>query len=387
LTLLKKLWSKQVYVDDTEQGVTYTPTWIYATTEVQHLINEIVFEASSNKPHTERVRKFLGSGAPLQTLIADISCAAERDGILLDYEAVRMLALNQITPHSPETKVVSNTYRLALDAFFGVLKDTDDYSKMYQELTSGILRCDLNPPKRITGYPEYLQAIRAPLLHPTRLATTVEKELAVARDEHLPPLIKVILICDEIIEFRSFGDFSALMEIIVRTILLSRIGLPGLFGIPLSKMSYDWERGILRKDQSVAVMGSAHEYSEHGYDATPFFHQKLRFCEIGLNIVDEIITRNNADNDRLVAMIHQDYRLNHRQQQALQLFVCNHSKELDSSCYQKEHDITQVTARSDLNKLVELGFLYSIYAGKKVVYRLRPDFSKALKLGSPEDSR
>ena len=75
-----------------------------------------------------------------------------------------------------------------------------------------------------------------------------------------------------------------------------------------------------------------------------------------------------AQFDRRRAALAADARLNHRQQSLLMELVMNPSGNIDVATYERRYDVTLVTARADLKKLVQMGFLSLAEVGKKQVF-------------------
>ena len=75
-----------------------------------------------------------------------------------------------------------------------------------------------------------------------------------------------------------------------------------------------------------------------------------------------------AQFDRRREALAADTRLNHRQQSLLMELVMNPSGSIDAATYERRYDVTLVTARADLKKLVQMGFLSLAEVGKKQVF-------------------
>lgn len=93
------------------------------------------------------------------------------------------------------------------------------------------------------------------------------------------------------------------------------------------------------------------------------------------------------DKQKLQDKLHQSLEssfasLNHRQRQVLQFFLQHPNSYTSVSLHCKQHGIVRQTARTDLNDLVELGFLTSQSISREFIYKPLPNLEEKISLSA-----
>lgn len=158
------------------------------------------------------------------------------------------------------------------------------------------------------------------------------------------------------------------MEIILRRLFFERIGMRALAFVSFSRALLDWELGLSSAQELPFAFGQAILHSRYGNNTTPYLRQLLQFLERGLDDLERETDAMVAQFDRCRAALAADTRLNHRQQSLLMELVMNPSGSIDAATYERRYGVTLVTARADLKKLVQMGFLSLAEVGKKQVF-------------------
>lgn len=351
------------------------PAWTFITHEAHEAIRRIESKSCLLSANYTNLEKHFRAGIPLPPLMEDITIALRRDGYFATYEDVRC-GIEGYSEASAAEILAKEVYDAAVEAFFGCEESLKDPASLYGRLMEHAESPNAPVSQRASAYlPEH--AMRQAMFEPSALPAYFDCELSKAEKAHLPAVIKVIGLCDELLEYRTFGQVSALMEIVIRSALFRRIGMPSLIGVPLSKLSLDWEERCVPQRLLIAPLGSCTRVGSFGADATLFFRQKIKFCETGLDGLGQIMAKASRESEETARVVENDRRLNLRQQKAVISLLRNRRATYDSIAYQETFDVTAPTARRDLNKLTHLGFLSRKIVGQKLVYSLRPDFRDA----------
>lgn len=348
-----------------------------ATPNVLISLNNIVSRTNLSSTLWSSLKILMKRRELLQPLVEDFSAAAFRDGLDLDYETVRALIHQDRTPSTNNEKILFDAFDIFQNSGEYVQNDFNEelFQTILKKITYGKQTDDLSP---------YLSPNAPdPSLFYPRTIEEKKKELAENYSNSfawgIHPLFGSLMSSDIIWEERPFEPLNGLMEVILRSIALSKIGIPALSFVPLSKIRLNWEQGIISPPQVPFPYGKAIVESSFGIDSTPYLQQITAFLEEGLEKLESLVSKAEEQVNQQKSLISEDCRLNHRQKQLLVEMIDDPELTIDIGEFQDYFEVAGSTAREDLLKLISLNFLSSEFQGKKQVFWARPDREKAFK--------
>jgi hypothetical protein len=162
--------------------------------------------------------------------------------------------------------------------------------------------------------------------------------------------------------YRPFNEFSALMELLLRRLVLLKRDRLAFTLVPYSKAHFRVEDGNRGVQSDGGILTS------DGVDYTPRIVQLARLFKEELNALEQIVAKVEARDERLLAIIESDREINSRQHYLIAQALCRPSAEFGIRCHAECFNIVKASARSDLYGLVKLGFLRKEQQGKKMVF-------------------
>lgn len=382
VTLIRFINSKAVLYSPITAIPREHEPWVFVSYELNAMVERLTERTSAHSSNYERLERFLQSGQPFSPFIEDIAYAAQRDGFLASYDDVKeWIGSDSVSPWDPKLKsALRFVYFSIVQAQSGAVEILSTIEKIFKTLASFEAEHDGKCFQRDSEYYPGQRGPVADILQDSSVGNIFRQELKAAKANGLPSILEVVAICDWILQFRPFGNFSSLMELIIRAALLRQIDQPVLSGVPFLKLMDGWSRGLIPHVPGDALPQNATKTTPYGIDTTAFYHQAVVILTRGLSDLERTLDKLEERQTKLHELVATDPRLTLRQQKALCMFLDDRRLVCDSSYYCAQLDTTAVTARSDLNKLSKMGFLYTKTEGRKLSYRLSPQFESAFLL-------
>lgn len=336
--------------------------------------NDIVVRTGEHSNLWSSLEPLYRHGRISQPFVEDLTAAAFRDGLGVEYEDVRSLVFGERGPRNPSEKAIVNAYSLIES-----IKDTESpldgprIDKLESSLLDGTDTLP-NPTYELPKTPAFAS-------FPTNKVGTAEEIARRLSDTDIwgiHPLFSVIMDSDIVFTQRPFEQCNGLMEVVLRNVLLTRIGIPGLRFVPFSKLRLDWERGLVPPEKAPFRYGWAVVASDYGIDSTPYLLQIIHFLEEGVDKLERTIAQIEESDRTYKNIAMQDFRLSHRQKELVSDMIDNPRLIMEVGSYAERFGVATSTARNDLNRLVTLKFCFTEYQGKKQVYWPRSDMTKAI---------
>jgi Fic family protein len=121
---------------------------------------------------------------------------------------------------------------------------------------------------------------------------------------------------------------------------------------------------------SPSQYGMAYLYTETDeFDLTYFLAYNVRVVRLARRDLHEYIARKQAEMMQARRIFEADYRLNHRQREAILLFTRAPAMHMDIQEHQDRHHTAYATARRDLLELVKWEYLIQIKDGNRYVFK------------------
>lgn len=300
----------------------------------------------------------------------DIQAALVREGVYSEgCSLLREEGEASIPAKSPATTTSSSVDSAKRELLTLLFKESNqDHQDRIEELISlgqAVIRNHPDPvrPVRKDASPDFpasyhdereaLQEIGKNFEQPTRMG--------------FHPIATMLMNSDIIWHSRPFGPGSALVEVLLRYYFLSLHHLPVLALVPISHLRLQWETADEPSPEIPWPFGQAHIITRFGTDGTPYLNTMIGLWERGLCSLDQKAAARNDQHAARVDLVSKDWRLNHRQQNFLLASPAN-TKGTDVASYGARFDIALATARSDLLKLVKLGYMNTTFEGKRQVF-------------------
>lgn len=313
------------------------------------------------------------NGIRLSPFANELRAALSRDGVAVSFDALSALLQEHRAPYSDADRAILN-----LVAFLRELPDYADRElngalivAINDRVTQGV---DLGaPPQDRPPMPNYR--------HDVDEATIVEALANTwSRGERgeMHPLVAAISGSDALWQYRPFASGNALTELALRCLYLHRAHLSGLLFCPLCDPCLRWERGELSESEAPYQINDQGFSSDFGIDATFFYDQKISLYRQEAEKLAALASDVAAETSLLCGLIRNDYRLNHRQTALLEEAINDPRISHDVRSFSEEHRVSLVTARTDLQKLEEFGYLFS--SGKLTYVRYYPHADLAARI-------
>lgn len=350
--------------------------WFNISSEMSSLLTSLYHSGYTSGALNHKIRRYQKLKNQYPLLSSDIVAASVRDGISIEPEKVFLLLTNNATPCTPHETVICNALDIIqnLDKYTEYGTNQELYNLLLKKLERGVEHLDYFPRKRP---PTKHNAYESETLSGSYSSSNIQKNVYLEKintytdnymDHGQDPIISTLLFSDLILEIQPFPKWNGFMEVILRRLAFLKIHVEALGCVPLSKKILDWELGIGGTKNAPFKFGEALLRSSYGNNIAPYILQLLHFLNEGLCDLDHITASFFNLLSEAEAIILEDYRLNHRQQKALIDSLHNPSITITVADYQKEHDVVPVTARKDLRKLVDFGFLQYSTDGRKQIF-------------------
>ncbi len=136
-------------------------------------------------------------------------------------------------------------------------------------------------------------------------------------------------------------------------------------------------RIILKSSNQYARAYLYTEYDEN--DLTYFIDYNLKSMHLALKSLKDYVYQKSKEREQLFHLLINETKLNERQIQLVQLFINQPQKIVTITEIKNEFEIVYQTARTDLLKLVQLGYLKEKYMGKKMFFFRSDEFIEKIK--------
>jgi hypothetical protein len=311
----------------------------------------------------------------IQPLIDDMLACAHRDGLDIQYEAVRELISEGRQPQSDAERIIVNVHDLIIShAQYACAPFSPD---LMAALANGIMDgvTDLGRP----APPTEIRVVDPGCVDTTTVLDWIcswENEDCNSVGGH--PLIVAVQIAAALWAFRPLPHCNAMLELLLRRLYLERHGYTVLAYVSLGALHLGWEQGRLRPPDVDAAYGEAWRESDIGGDQTPYYMAVLGLMRMGLDALERAVCALELRDQRLIGRIAQNKQVNYRQQAVLEQALLTLDAEFDIATHVQRYAVVPSTARSDFLGLVDAGFLFLERRGKKLLFRAHSDLKVRL---------
>lgn len=311
----------------------------------------------------------------VEALINEAISTIREDGLDIGYEKAREVLLDEREPETKEERLLLNGHRATWE--LGESLDepctADRLLRIYEAVSEGV-------GEQTT--PSALQESR--LWKPKRLDATSTLALAARLvnlvddpdTEH--PLLLALGIRHLLMSTLPLPSWNGTVATLAMKLLFKKAHLPVLCYVPVTQACRDWAGGVLQPPAVMATIRDAQVLVDGEVDYTIYMGVMTRLVRQRLDEVEAELKRVIRQDETFSRTIREDLDLNHRQRHVLQVALSDPDAVFKIESHQKTHRVAYATARADLMKLVDLGFLGCVRTKRAFEFPVVPGLRKRL---------
>lgn len=169
-----------------------------------------------------------------------------------------------------------------------------------------------------------------------------------------------------------FPRCNNLMGCVASRLFLYRSGYPVFRYVPKVALIWGWGHGIEKSPRGYTLDESHEEDGRLGVDWTAYYDTIMYLMLEHVRGMEKTLAGRKAADDSLVARLPELPGINRRQLEVLRRAIVDPGQEFRVSWHQAEFGVVYSTARSDLERLAEMGLLSRSMASQAYVYRAAP---------------
>lgn len=351
--------------------------WCNVTNRISRCLSTIDRLCSSHSTLYRNVTTESGRPFMMKSRVADITASAEMDGLEISENSIRRLLELGHAPRSDAQRLVLNTMRVMTnieeyaDRPFEASLLNELHARLSEGVNTGCLP-QTKPPVGLliqTDLDRYLDTSPAQAID--FICAYANNEIG-ERYEH--PAIRAVTFNEMIHHLHPLPDLNNQVGRLLSRLYCIKNGIPLLGLVPLTHAKVMWERGQPPYDQ---LSPSPREYAEwRGVDvcdATLNTTISLELAVMTLESLEQSMTRAAERDQRVRQTLAAGRHFNHRQRSIVARAMRDPDAEFRIGYHKMNHGITYATARKDLVRLVELGYLTCDRNGHAFVYRSGPE--------------
>lgn len=356
--------------------------WYVNTRAMSLILNEFGARCGRGSALDQAVAAHSGTHVIARQVEQDLLAAFERDGVYMDSEKVHSIFLGDRRSEDGYERLIAN--------FAKLISDLDNYAtrkirpglveELHHRLTEGTE--DVAPPQvqcrpRVAKYPhsEYND--------PDASMRVICRMAGDDLDEPLiHPLIRAICVSWFFWDFPPLPSWNALVEILVRRLVLARWGYPVFGWIPLSRICLAWEKGLVVTPRSwSAVLETTEKDCGYGVDGSAMISSILQLMLDEVDTLEAIVRQLDILDQDLQQSLSHHPSINSRQRVILSNALRSPEKAQRIDPHRRLFQVSYATARSDYLGLVERGYLLKGQQDKAFVFWPHPDLKRIISEG------
>ncbi len=307
------------------------------------IAQEVLILTSAESDIAAHFSKCSFANAVPGNLVEDMLVLLERDGIESDYELLRAVILGERPPRNIGEQLARNYCNVLSRAFEQVGQDEAmclDTVALWHDLTEGV-------PAVFYDEPSLRQLSADAHLLP--------------RQNQLEQLCLSAYFWEYTFISRMTGGYAALFASLMQKLFLMTSGYRYVSLLPLGKEM------IAHHDPVRSAFGPSRNWDDRKvhYDLTPYFSWYIQLVHKGLVALRAQAQEEERYEEDLRTAIEAAPNLNFRQQTLLLDALCDPDFEIDYAAHQARWQTTYATARSDITRLMNAGFLRPEQRGKR----------------------
>lgn len=297
------------------------------------------------------------------------------DGLSIGYEKAREVLLGEREPETAVEQLLLNGHRAMWDLAEYVDRPCtpEVILELYAQVSKGVAFLETNPlVQRSPVWKEKRLDSSSVLALASKLVNGGRSEYA----EH--PLLLGMGIRHLFMSTLPLPAFNGIMYSLLMKLLFRKSSLPVLAFVPIVKACRDWESGIIKPPNVLTSLADSEQLIDDEVDYTIYVAIVAHLVRQRLDGVEEELKRVIKRDEAFVQALREDVEINHRQRAVLQVALSNPEAVFRIESHQKTHRVAYATARADLMKLVDLGFLGCVRTKRAFEFPVTPGLRQLL---------
>lgn len=337
--------------------------------------------------HTQRgsaldsiVDERMGERFITQQYVQEMLANLRLDGLYAEYEDIRAVLKSERPPISNAEQLAFNFHRIMgeLGAYADKPFDPELLNLLYSMLIVNVSDAELDITPRSPLEPYYVLPNAPDASWRTRcleIVSAIGSNRLSEPTQH-PIMISMLVNC-QFWHFGPFARYNNLMGCIASRLYLFKAGYPVFRYVPKVQILAEWRQGLSQSEvpysfeESIVTEGLDTDWTAYYDTVMALMLAHVKKMERSLAV------RKTFDDEAIEGIAGVPY-LNYRQKDILRHAVLSPDFEVKVQEHRTRYNIAYATARADLEKLTELGFLSRKVTGQAFIYSATPDLRNKL---------
>lgn len=307
--------------------------------------------------------------------VNDAITALGEDGLEVGYEKAREVLLGEREPENDEERLLLNGHRAIwdLDRYIDVPCTPELIFKIYRGVSQGVgeqTSSSLVPHSRFWTKTNFDSAEALSLI-----SNLVNRE-GVDNGGH--PLMLSMAVRYLFMSALPLPAWNGVVSSLIMKLLFKKSQLPALAFVPIVQARREWKSGIIRPPEVLATINESFALIDDEVDYTLFIGILAQLTRLKLDEVEYELKRTMKRDASFSRILNDKVKINHRQRAVLQWALNNPEACFKIESHRKAYRISYGTARADLLKLADLGFLECACADRTFHFTVKPGLRQLL---------
>lgn len=352
------------------------PNWHNATDNLQRICREIVQHTHNGSALDVLANERAGASFITQQYVEEMQTNLAFDGYSAEYEDIRSVLLGERPAATHAERITCNYHAIMQD--LGDMADAPYTAEMLDELYARLVHGADEPNKEDSLASTALLVPHSPLekhyvAHsqpgdPATLQVAVDVANGYAGSPQRHPIMTSMLVNCQFWRAPLYPSCNNLMGCIASRWYLVREGFPVMRYVPKIRILEKWRLGMYEQVESFSY-AEAMGVAEVEGDWTLYYDAVMGLMLHEIVAMEHSLTLRAAVDTTAIEGIARIPYLSYRQRDVLRQAVLAPETDFSIAEQKKKYGVVYSTARVDLEKLVEAGYLTRIIKGQAYAYR------------------
>lgn len=347
--------------------------WFAESHELERCVHVLSGKAATDSAQARSFKKFRSRPLYYYLMRDELRAVCSRDGAELSDEDLRAIMLYGADPKTPAQHLLANLCGLfcADTDRSGEKIDERLIGNVHELLSRGVdaeLRTNLEPPS-----PSHRPDLFPPSVVLRRIARFAD---GTATKSYLHPVFAFMEFSRWFWDYQPFDTLNAATDLVVRSIYCRRMGMELLELLSVSLIE-ERLQDLIKK--SAYPQCWQPEYTVAGVNVSWYHELLTRNYLESFGQIEERMTAFLENRRRQKAAVNELGALNERQRDALLKMLKWPNVPITIEEHRRRHGTTHPTARTDLLKLEDMGFLIHRRVGKSFAFTPGPDLHRLVR--------
>lgn len=290
----------------------------------------------------------------IEAHVNDAITALGEDGLELGYEKAREVLLGERDPENDEERLLLNGHRAIwdLERYDHVPCTPALILEIYRNVSLGV-GAQTSP--SVVPHSDLWQKSELGSAEVLSLIANLVNRKGANSGEH--PLILSMAVRYLFMSTLPLPAWNGMVSSLIMKLLFRKSQLPALAFVPIVRARQEWKNGIIRPPLVMSAMDASFTLIDDEVDYTVFVGVLTQLTRLKLDEVESELKRMMKRDAAFSRILSDDIEVNHRQRMVLRRALNNPEAIFKIESHRAAHRVAYATARADLLKLVELGFL------------------------------